>query len=144
MNDSFAHIAPADAPADVHPTSATPATNNAPAGRPPTQAGDDTNRTHATVAIAAAGTLPALDIPLVHEFPDVWKLDVPDTLDGQRLHDNLIKHLTLADEAKDAWPADANDGYRLIVRHVLAAVFEPEAAEPPAGGGSESRRQGHP
>jgi len=90
-------------------------------------AGGDTNREPgrniATVEVAASHGLPALTVPLIHEFPDRWKIDVPDSYSSQQFHDNLLKHLTMLDENKAQWPADVNDAYRLVTHHILMAVL---------------------
>jgi len=90
-------------------------------------AGGDTNREPgrkiATIEVAASHGLPALTVPLIHEFPDRWKIDVPDSYTSQQLHDNLLKHLTMLDEHKDQWPSDVNEAYRLVSHHVLMAVL---------------------
>jgi len=90
-------------------------------------AGGDTNREPgrniATVQVAASHGLPALTVPLIHEFPDRWKIDVPDSYSAEQMHDNLLKHLTMADEQKAQWPSDVNEAYRLVAHHVLMAVL---------------------
>jgi hypothetical protein len=76
-------------------------------------------------AQAAAGAMQNdLVVPFIHEMPDAWKIDVPDSIDGQRLYDNLLKHVTMFDEDRANWPADVNEAYRTASRHVLAAVME--------------------
>jgi hypothetical protein len=65
-----------------------------------------------------------LAVPLIHELPDTWKIDVPDNIDGQRLYDNMLKHLTMVDEDRANWPADKNEAYRTVTRHVLCAVMD--------------------
>lgn len=65
-----------------------------------------------------------LNVALIHELPDTWKIDVPDNIDGGRLYDNLVKHITMVDENRQNWPADKNDAYREVTRHVLAALNE--------------------
>jgi len=65
-----------------------------------------------------------LAIPLIHELPDTWKIDVPDNIDGQKLYDNLVKHLTMVDEDRANWPADKNEAYRTVTRHMLEALFD--------------------
>jgi len=81
-------------------------------------------RNVAIVTVAESHGLPALKVPLIHELPDLWKIDVPDSVTGQKLYDNLLKHLTMANEQKDKWPADENDAYRAITHHVLMAVLD--------------------
>jgi hypothetical protein len=94
-------------------------------------AGGNTNREPgrniATVTIAASHGLPEINVPMVHEFPDRWKIDVPDDYSAQQLHDNLLKHLTMADEQRAQWPGDANEAYRIVSHHVLAAIMNADA-----------------
>jgi len=81
-------------------------------------------RNIAYVTVAASHGLPELKVPLIHELPDVWKIDVPDNISGAKLYDNVLKHLTMANEHKDQWPADENDAYRSVAHHVLMAVLD--------------------
>lgn len=97
-------------------------------------AGGDTNlnpgRNIATIQVAASHGLPALSVPMIHEFPDVWKIDVPDNYSAEQMHDNLLKHLTMVGQMKDQWPADVNDAYRVVAHHVLMAVLNVKDAAP--------------
>jgi hypothetical protein len=81
-------------------------------------------RNVAMVTVAKSHGLPELQVPLIHELPDLWKIDVPDNINGQKLYDNLLKHLTMANEQKDQWPSDVNDAYRSVAHHVLMAVLD--------------------
>lgn len=63
-------------------------------------------------------------VPFIHELPDSWRVDVPDGIDGQKLYDNLLKHITMVDEARDNWPADKNEAYREVTRHVMCALTD--------------------
>jgi len=91
-------------------------------------AGGDVNREPgrrvAKVTIPAGNDLPELYIPMIREFPDSWKIDVPDTVTARKLYDNLLTHLTTFDEHKELWPADVNDAYRLAAHHVMIAVMD--------------------
>jgi len=90
-------------------------------------------RNIAYVTVAASHGLPELKVPLIHELPDMWKIDVPDSVTGQKLYDNVLKHLTMANEQKDQWPSDVNDAYRQISHHVLMAVLDVDEKTPAAG-----------
>jgi len=81
-------------------------------------------RNVAYVTVAESHGMPELKIPLIHELPDIWKIDVPDAVDGQKLYDNVLMHLTMANEGKDKWPSDVNDAYRAVAHHVLMAVMD--------------------
>jgi len=65
-----------------------------------------------------------LAIPMIHQLPDSWKIDIPDNVGGQQLYDNLLKHLTMVDEDRANWPADKNEAYRAVTRHLMQAVME--------------------
>ena len=80
-------------------------------------------RNVAYVTVAQSHGMPELKVPLIHELPDMWKIDVPDSVTGQMLYDNLLKHLTMANEMKDKWSADENDAYRAVSHHVLMAIM---------------------
>jgi len=90
--------------------------------------GGDTNREPgrnvAKVTIPESHGMPTVYIPLIHEFPDSWKIDVPDQVDGRKLYDNLLNHLTYMDEHQDQWPADVNDAYRAASHHVAMAIMD--------------------
>jgi hypothetical protein len=81
-------------------------------------------RNVAYVTVAESHGLPEVKVPLIHELPDLWKIDAPDSVDGQKLYDNLLNHLTMANEMKDKWPANVNDAYREVAHHVLMAVMD--------------------
>jgi hypothetical protein len=83
----------------------------------------DKGRNVAYVTVAESHGMPLLKVPLIHELPDLWKIDVPDGVTGQMLYDNLLKHLTTANDMKDKWPTDENDAYRAISHHVLMAIM---------------------
>jgi hypothetical protein len=80
-------------------------------------------RNVAYVTVAKSHGLPELKVPLIHELPDSWRIDVPDSIDGAKLYDNVLTHLTMANEMKDQWPADENDAYRAVAHHVLMGVM---------------------
>jgi hypothetical protein len=102
--------------------------NNTGVDRPDSTAADanrnDPGRNVATVRIAASHGLPALTVPLIHEAPDRWRIDVPDTLTADKLKANVLAHLTAADQNKDQWPADVNQAYALVTHHVLMALMD--------------------
>jgi len=83
-------------------------------------------RNVAYVTVAESHGMPELKVPLIHELPDMWKIDVPDSVTGQMLYENVLKHLTMANDMKDKWPADENDAYRAVSHHVLMAIMNVE------------------
>lgn len=91
-------------------------------------------RNVAYVTVNASHGMPELKVPLIHELPDMWKIDVPDAVTGPMLYENLLKHLTKANELKDTWPADETDAYRAISHHVLMAVMNVDDHDHAAAG----------
>jgi len=76
----------------------------------------------ATGTIPASHGLPELMLTFVGEGGK-WRLDIPDTVDAQKLHDNLKTTLTALQDTSH-WPADKNDAYRAVSHHILAAVMD--------------------
>ncbi len=73
------------------------------------------------------GDAPALTIPLIHELPASWKINVPDSMDASKLRANLSKHLDIvADSSK--WPSDEKQAMAIVTRHVLMAVLDADNA----------------
>ena len=97
----------------------------------PTSPAADTNRNDAgrnvaTIQVAASHGLPALTVPMIHEAPDSWRIDVPDTLGADKLKQNVLDHLTAADNPGQ-WPDDVNAAYALVTHHVLMAVMDQQS-----------------
>ena len=67
-----------------------------------------------------------MTVPMIHEAPDSWRIDVPDTLTADKLKQNVLDHLTAADNP-DQWPSDVNQAYAAVARHVLMAVLDKPA-----------------
>jgi len=84
-----------------------------------------------TVVIPAQKNLPQVYVPLIRSgTSDDWKLDVSDTLDANQLQANLQRHVKAILDDKQNWPADQNEGYRLVAHHALAALVN---ADPGVG-----------
>lgn len=82
-----------------------------------------------SVPSAAASGL-TLRTSLVHELIDSWKIDIPNSITGQQLHDNLLKQLTYLSDHSAQWPANIDDARRAFAWHVLAAAYN---VQPDAG-----------
>jgi hypothetical protein len=87
-------------------------------------ANKERGRNMATVVIPASHGLPQITVPLIHELPDSWRIDIPDNLDAATLRANIEKHLKMAHDEKASWPADANEAYLAVAHHVLLGIFE--------------------
>jgi len=88
------------------------------ANNPPADARQAMDKLHAAFAI-----------PLIHELPDSWKIDLPDNIDGQKLYDNVVKHLSMFDDDKANWPSDVNEAYRQCTRHMMMAVMDTDSGK---------------
>ncbi|HEX8910888.1 MAG TPA: hypothetical protein VF796_00915 [Humisphaera sp.] len=93
----------------------------------------DKGRNVAVARLPESHGMPAVTASLIHELPDVWRFDLPDTMDGQKLHDNLLKHLNMLGDGSQ-WPADVNDAYRAVAHHVLMAMYDVDAPAAPGAG----------
>jgi hypothetical protein len=83
----------------------------------------DTGRNVAVMQFPASHGLPTLNISMIHQLPDNWRVDIPNDRTGEQIYQDLLTHLTYADEHKDQWPSDVNDGYRMFAHHVLMALY---------------------
>ena len=90
------------------------------------------DRDFATVKIPASHDKPEITVPFVFETGG-WRIDVPDSVDANKLRDNVQNALTKCDEMKDKWPADVNDAYRAVAHSVLIAVMDQKGEQASAG-----------
>jgi len=101
-------------------------------------AGGDTNldkgRNVAVARFPAGHGLPAVDASLIHEAPDIWRFDLPDNMDGQKLMSNLIAHLNQV--GTKGWPNDEKEAYRIVAHRVLLAMYD---VQPDAAGAGERK-----
>lgn len=109
------------------------------------QVGIDSNvekgRNVAVATFPKSHGLPALNVSLVSEAQG-YRIDVPNTVTGQQLKDNLSKHLDHLIQGKDQWPKDAWQAQMAIAHHVLAGVYGVEGQQSDgAQGGGAARQQ---
>lgn len=78
------------------------------------------------ISFPAENGLPLVRLPLENEgmVTATYKINVPDSLDARKLHDNLLKHVTQLDGMKADWPADVNQACRIVAQHVAAAISD--------------------
>jgi hypothetical protein len=81
-------------------------------------------RNVAIVTFPASKGAPEVTASMIHELPDQWRIDIPDTIDSQKFYQNLLAHMTEFGEMKDQWPTDANEASRMITQHVLEALYD--------------------
>jgi len=83
--------------------------------------------------------LPPLHVSLIKELQG-YRVDAPNTVTGQQLHDNLLKHLTVVADATAHWPADKKDAGLMLTHHVLMAVYGVDAPQQRNVGPADSAR----
>jgi len=88
---------------------------------------NDAGRNTAMVSIPESHGMPALTIPLLHEAPDSWRIDIPDNLDANAIRTKTTEALRKSHSMKAEWPADVNDAYLAVSHAVLASFFEGQA-----------------
>jgi hypothetical protein len=91
-----------------------------------TNANDKSANNATSVSFPAAHGAPAVNLHLVNEgtVTNSFKIDAPDSLDANKLRDNLVKHINEVTGMKDQWPSDPNEAYRTVAHHVLAAISD--------------------
>jgi len=97
-------------------------TNNA-AGNDKSDENLENGRSIALVTVSGHHGLPALRVPMIHEMPDAWRINVPDSLDAAKLRQNLTDQLTALGSDPSQWPGDENEAYRLVGHRALMAVL---------------------
>lgn len=93
---------------------------------PPVDNAADKTRNNVTHVNFPAGPngAPAATVQLQNEgtISSTFKIEVPSSLDGNRLRDNLTMTINKLDAMKDTWPTDANPAYRMVAQYILAAI----------------------
>lgn len=79
-------------------------------------------RNVALVTVPASHGMPGLHLSMIQEPVDDWRIDLPDKLSGQQIHDNLKTALTHVGENINSLPADVNEAYRHVAHTVLMAM----------------------
>ena len=80
-------------------------------------------RNVAVVRIPASHGMPAMTISMLHEAVDDWRMDIPDSVSGTQVFQNLKDRLTKFGDNVSAWPADMNEAYRQVAHSVYASVY---------------------
>jgi len=86
----------------------------------------------ATASLTTTKASATLDVPLIRDKQNQWKIDTPASLTIEKLRANLLAELTAVNSAAAHWPANETDAYRNVSRHVLMAVLDkplPAAAQ---------------
>lgn len=79
------------------------------------------------IAIAhlnAGNGLNGLTASLIHEHMAGWRFDIPNTVDAQRLYNNLVNNLSYLNNNRDAWSTDVNQAYGQVANAVISAMYD--------------------
>jgi len=87
----------------------------------------------AVVSVPAAAGLPPVNVSMIREA-NGYRVDVPNTMGAQQLHDNLLKHLTHVGESVDRWPAEEREAAAYVAHHVMMALTGVDTADHAAHG----------
>jgi hypothetical protein len=99
----------------------------------------------ATVTVPASHGAPEVTLHLTSDSSGQWSVDLPNTLDRQKLQANLAKHIRQFDEQKGVWPKDVAEASRMAVHHVFLALADKDVAashQAEHGNADLSRQQG--
>jgi hypothetical protein len=80
----------------------------------------------AIATIPASHGLPAVHVSLIQEATG-WKIDLPNNVSGQQLHDNLLKHINMIQDMQAKWPADANAAELAFTHHIMLGLYGADA-----------------
>jgi hypothetical protein len=80
-------------------------------------------RAVAIIRFPAGDGLPELNVSLLHQTLTGWYVDVPVDRTGEQVYNDLSSHLNYIANHQDQWPSDINDGYRMVARQVVGALY---------------------
>ncbi|HEY1685576.1 MAG TPA: hypothetical protein VGG19_12490 [Tepidisphaeraceae bacterium] len=83
--------------------------------------GKTEDREVANVTLASDNKLPELNLTMVREHMS-WKLQLPASVDGPTLKNNLVAQLQALNNDSANWPADENEAYRCVTHRVMMGI----------------------
>jgi hypothetical protein len=86
----------------------------------------DKGRDVAIAQVPEAFGLPEVRCSLIKEHVSGWRFDISNSMNGQMLHDSLVKHLQMVTDHPEQWPSDIDQAYGLVGHHVLMALYNVE------------------
>lgn len=78
----------------------------------------------AVLQLPSEQQMPELTASFVQSQGDKWMLDIPDTMDGAKLRQNLSEHIRYITQNKDKLPQEADKASQAIAHHVLMALYD--------------------
>lgn len=86
----------------------------------------DKGRNVALVRIAESHGLPAITLSMIHELPDHWRFDIPNSRNGDQIYSDLSTQLDYMIAHGSEWPNNLSDGYAMVSHRVLTALYGSE------------------
>ncbi len=83
---------------------------------------DPANGGHAIATIAEGHNLKSLKIDFMDQG-GVWRVDVPNTIDGPKLRANLLSTIQDLTKNSASWPDSDMDAARIVTHRIMAAVL---------------------
>jgi len=80
----------------------------------------------AIATIPASHGLPAVHVSLMQEAGG-WKIDLPNNVSGQQLHDNLLKHMNMISDHQAQWPASPEAAELAFTHHIMMGLYGVDA-----------------
>jgi hypothetical protein len=77
----------------------------------------------AVIYFPAGEGIPAMQVSMIHQEMTGWHLDIPVDRTGEQIYTALSAQLKYLASHQELWPADVTDGYRMVARHVAAALY---------------------
>jgi len=77
----------------------------------------------AVIRFPVGHNLPDMNVSMIHHLPGFWRVDVPNDRTGEQMYNDLLTHLTYIRDHQSEWPADVDDGYRMVAHHAVAALY---------------------
>ena len=75
-----------------------------------------------------------MTVSMVHEVLGGWTISLPSSRTGGQLYNDYATELSQLSSHIDQWPADQTKAYRMLSRHIMAALYGVQ----PAGGSMSS------
>jgi hypothetical protein len=79
----------------------------------------------ATLIMPAMQGMNSVPVNLIQEG-GMWKLNVPNTLTADTLHNSLLNQINWLNQNMASLPNDATQAQRVVAQHVLMAIYQPQ------------------
>jgi hypothetical protein len=80
-------------------------------------------RAVAVVCFHAGDGSPEIKVSLIHQTLSGWYVDLPVERTGEQIYNDLASHLNYVAAHQNQWPSDVADGYRMVARQVVGALY---------------------